>query len=721
MKKHAQSSGIGCRSCLLSTFLSLVLLNSLHATDHKVAVIVGINDYQPQPRAELPDLQYAVRDADVLGAALHSTGFSEIVLTGTSGESSTDSPKLIATAAQISREIDRTLNDPKLDDGDIVIISLHGHGVQFAAGPNDEKPQFYFCPADANLRGIQTAADVTDSHCLIPLGEVYAKMERCRASTKILVVDACRNDPTRPAIFRGGLASATRPKLPPPRGGLIALFSCKQNERAVEDSGLKQGVFSHFLVQGLLGKADQPFLGKAPDGVITLQELAAYVSHQTQEFVKASYGGMQQTPELQGQFDADLPLVGVRSFEGLSPDELIALHGGRLGEGFDMEFIKVEGGEFEYAKGLRLVRVPTMFVGRFEVTVGQYRRFVEATEYETVAELAGAGDFNALKARGYRLGKGEVRNGVYEFTLADLFGAGLENGSQSLIRNPDFSWKNPGWQQTDNHPVINLTAQDMFAFQDWLQRSAYRDIRIAKEQELVWACYRGSNPTETDARERQEHQDWLAARPPRAIDRSPVAALSKPIMVLPQEYGDPDGNKFGYGTLPVTWQDPGPKQFGGLFSNAIECSENPLVDRNLCMHSAGMCLPTLHSPLVAGFRMVIPVQHEGEHKNRPEVSSSSDANSPAPKAGPNAIDRQQLEQSSLTSFAFASYMRTSNAQNRRLGGVIHNDYPTAILTPDGAGACLVWKSSDGQFIYVSRDNETLRFRSSEVRMLQPIQ
>lgn len=682
------------------------------------AVVVGINDYQPQSRAELPDLQYAARDADVLGAALKALGFSETVLTTTTS-GATDAAPSAVTAAKIRSTVAELLTQPTMRRDDMVIVSLHGHGVQFATAPDDQTPKFYFCPADANLTGIQTAADVTKANHLIPLDELYATLGRCRAATKILVVDACRNDPTRPAIFRSGMASATLPRLPAPQGGLIALFSCKQDEWAVEDSTLMQGVFSHFLVEGLLGRADQPFLGRDPDGVVTLQELAAYVSHQTRTFVKDSYGGLQQTPVMKGSFDANLPLFRVSSFDHLSPNELIALHGGKIGGGIDMEFIRVEGGDFDYTRGFRAIHVPTMFLGRYEVTVGQYRKFTQATGYETIAELAGAGDFVTLKSRGYKLGKGEMRNGAYEFGLGELFGAGLSANSTTMTRSREFSWKNPGWPQTDDHPVINLTAQDMFAFEEWLQRTSYRDVRIAKEHELVWVCYGERQPKTPTKREKEEYERWVKAGPPRVTEYDTNMLQYKPAAGLPRLYGQRD-NLISHGTLPVTWQRLAKGEIGGLFCNAVECSENPFVDHDLCIHSRGVCLPRLHAPMVAGFRMVIPVP---ETSHEVHVASKKFSHPPKQSSDETArLDRRkQLEQAALTSFALASYFRGNTPENRRLGGVIHSDYPTSILAPSGSSSCDVWKSADGQFVYVSRDNETLRFRANQVRMLPPIQ
>lgn len=101
----------------------------------------------------------------------------------------------------------------KPGDNDAVIITLHGHGVQFDVfdEKDNQTPQFYFCPADATVDGIKTANDITDRHNLLPLEELYADLANCTAATKLLVVDACRNDPYQPGVFREALASSTLP------------------------------------------------------------------------------------------------------------------------------------------------------------------------------------------------------------------------------------------------------------------------------------------------------------------------------------------------------------------------------------------------------------------------------------------------------------------------------------------------------------------------------
>lgn len=253
--------------------ISTAWLNSGLAEERKLAVVIGINAYRSN--SGLPRLKHAAADAAALSSTLRDVGFTVYEMTHNVARQ--DGQETLAPQlAYIRDQIRGVLETPNLGPRDSVLITLHGHGVQYdqVAENGSKNPQFYFCPADATVSGLKTANDITDRNRLLPLGELYADLEQCRAATKWLIVDACRNDPTSPNAFRASLASSTLPKLPPPTGGTAAFFSCKANQKAVEDGELKQGVFSHFLVKGLRGEADLSFGGKPADGVITFSELS---------------------------------------------------------------------------------------------------------------------------------------------------------------------------------------------------------------------------------------------------------------------------------------------------------------------------------------------------------------------------------------------------------------------------------------------------------------
>lgn len=300
---------LSSKSICLAIVMLLSIASTGRAEGRKFAVLVGVNTYRGT--SGLPQLRHAAQDANSLAVALKSAGFTVYEMTHESA-SKPGNETLAPNLAYIRDQIEGMLAFPNLGAEDAVVISLHGHGVQFehVDEKGEKTPRYYFCPADATIAGVQSANDVKDRNQLLPLEELYAQLGVCKASTKLLIVDACRNDPTQPGVFRSGLASATLPKLPPPPGGTAAFFSCKANQQAVEDPALQQGVFTHFLVQGLLGKADQPLEGKPADGIITFSELSSYVANNTYSHVYDRYK-IRQSPELRGDYDLNLPLARV--------------------------------------------------------------------------------------------------------------------------------------------------------------------------------------------------------------------------------------------------------------------------------------------------------------------------------------------------------------------------------------------------------------------------
>ncbi len=118
------------------------------------------------------------------------------------------------------------------------------------------------------------------------------------------------------------------------------------------------------------------------------------------------------------------------------------------------------------------VRITKAFyMGQFEVTVGQFRRFLQASGYKPESEADGTGGY------GY--------NPAYD-------GATSVSGDAFEGRDPRYSWRNPGFAQTDAHPVLNVTWNDAVAMAAWLSRTEGRRYRLPTEAEWEYACRAGS-------------------------------------------------------------------------------------------------------------------------------------------------------------------------------------------------------------------------------------
>jgi formylglycine-generating enzyme required for sulfatase activity len=150
--------------------------------------------------------------------------------------------------------------------------------------------------------------------------------------------------------------------------------------------------------------------------------------------------------------------------------------------GVKLELVRIEPGEFlmgspesdkdAIAAGLekprRKVTISKPFyMGRFEVRRGEFRAFVAATGYKTDAERGGPS-------------------------------SGLNAQKRILEHGPQFNWKNTGFEQTDDHPVVNVSWDDAKAFCAWLQKhpstkaAGLRVARLPTEAEWEYACRAGT-------------------------------------------------------------------------------------------------------------------------------------------------------------------------------------------------------------------------------------
>ena len=64
-----------------------------------------------------------------------------------------------------------------------------------------------------------------------------------------------------------------------------------------------------------------------------------------------------------------------------------------------------------------------------------------------------------------------------------------------MSRIPKFTWLNPGsFEQTDEHPVVQVSWNDAVAFAEWLSSKEGKTYRLPTEAEWEYACRAGSPP-----------------------------------------------------------------------------------------------------------------------------------------------------------------------------------------------------------------------------------
>ncbi|MDA0335612.1 MAG: formylglycine-generating enzyme family protein, partial [bacterium] len=102
-------------------------------------------------------------------------------------------------------------------------------------------------------------------------------------------------------------------------------------------------------------------------------------------------------------------------------------------------------------------------LGVHEVTVGQFRQFVAASGYRTDAERDGKGSYGANVAT----------------ATIELDGA--------------CTWATPGFEQSDDHPVVHVSWHDTQAFCRWLHDHEGQPYRLPTEAQWEYACRAGAS------------------------------------------------------------------------------------------------------------------------------------------------------------------------------------------------------------------------------------
>jgi hypothetical protein len=243
----------------------------------KLALLVGVKDYQ---HGSLHDLDFPENDVTELAEVLRAQDFDVVVLTTALAKHDANSAP---TADNIRKQLNQLLEKRKVNKRDVIVVGLAGHGLQ----PLGSK-EAYFCPADANptIEGDKPQKPQT----LIGMGEILKQLDDSGIGHKLLLVDACRNDPS--VRGRRGVEKVDVSALPPQTGMLL---SCAPGEFSFENKslGTGHGVFFYHVIEGLKGKAQD-----ADDHEITWEGLKTYVRKNVSATVRSLYGkdGGEQSP-----------------------------------------------------------------------------------------------------------------------------------------------------------------------------------------------------------------------------------------------------------------------------------------------------------------------------------------------------------------------------------------------------------------------------------------
>jgi formylglycine-generating enzyme required for sulfatase activity len=167
--------------------------------------------------------------------------------------------------------------------------------------------------------------------------------------------------------------------------------------------------------------------------------------------------------------------IAISDAEKRLDDDLSAIHeevGKTEQHNLAGDMVKIPGGSYlmgtlegrKDEKPQHIVTVSSFEIGKYEVTVGQFKKFIEATGYLTDAET------NA---------------GIHKGCFGD--GGGVDFGQKEGL-----TWRNPSYAQSDDHPVVCVSLNDAHAYIDWLNKETGSNYSLPSEAQWEYAARSGS-------------------------------------------------------------------------------------------------------------------------------------------------------------------------------------------------------------------------------------
>jgi len=235
--------------------------------------LVGVNQYQDE---RLSSLRYSALDCRGLGEALvkATQGFpnKEVM---THHDFAAQTPKSETVRANLQQIISQTQSQ------DTILFYFSGHGV---LEPNTQ--QAILCLADTQKDNLLATG--------LGVQELLQMLDTSSAHQQLICLDTCHSGDMMPRGARAAIAeqrssssllnpTAQLVQLLRQRAaqskGFCALLSCDQGQQSWEFPELGHGVFTYYLIRGLLGEAADS------QGVIEADGLYKYVYHQTLQYI----------------------------------------------------------------------------------------------------------------------------------------------------------------------------------------------------------------------------------------------------------------------------------------------------------------------------------------------------------------------------------------------------------------------------------------------------
>jgi hypothetical protein len=243
------------------------------------ALLVGVNNYIDP---SYPPLQYCVNDVQALDALLAPLGYTVVTLHDQATE-----PRLQPTCTNVEAELSRLCNVAGLDDLLLVYFTCHG---KLRDG--------------RSVLVLRDTRDATLSKSGLAVAEIEDYLRKSKARRAVLMLDACHSgvqvkaDLADPEFIKNVYDTA--------RGYAVIAASMAQ-QVAHESAEKKQGIFTHYVLDGLAGSADRS--GKR---FVTVNDLSNHVLDALNRW-SIQHGGQLQEPTLLAEGRGDMILADYRN------------------------------------------------------------------------------------------------------------------------------------------------------------------------------------------------------------------------------------------------------------------------------------------------------------------------------------------------------------------------------------------------------------------------
>jgi hypothetical protein len=242
-------------------------LSSAYAP-RRIALLVGISEFQdPQWR----NLRYSQKDAADLATALQDPARGHF-----------DQVRVLSRPEQTTRESIlaalRALQQEASRPDDVVVVYFSAHGTLARDGQGELKR--YLVTHDASYRAISQTA--------LSMDTLKAEFDKLPSRRRLLVLATCHSGSGKSLLPKELEAELTgiksgfyaRPLEESSRASMV-FAACDWGETAREDEGLRNDIYTYFLIEGLNGSADRNV-----DGAVTATEAHDYARRRTFAFTQ---------------------------------------------------------------------------------------------------------------------------------------------------------------------------------------------------------------------------------------------------------------------------------------------------------------------------------------------------------------------------------------------------------------------------------------------------